>query len=1005
VLPIASVAAAIVGSQLGPVWIAATLAIAMVAASWLIRSERLLRRTGRMGAATTTGIGDPSSATIVVGGDGRVRFANGSAARLLGYDAGALSGTALRELVAPSDSAAILGLLVGSPGSRSSVDSRMRTADGAWLEVELDIATQTDGSLSRLIISVHDVSRWKLLEAKLTSLAFHDSLTQLPNRALLIDRLDHALGRRRRHARGTAILFIDLDDFKTVNESLGHVEADAVLILVAERLLGCVRPEDTASRFGGDEFAILLDDVDEGEASIVAARVIAALEPPFALSDQSIRLGGSVGIAHSSAGLTRSVDMLRAADAAMYLAKESGKNQFRMFEPAMQDVSSNRLSLGMDLRDGIERGEFYLNYQPIVGLPDGAVVGMEALVRWSHPERGLISPNEFIPIAEKTGLILPIGEFVLREACRQARSWQLGRSHQSPVTVSVNLSGVQLQHPGLVAAVSLALEDSGLPPELLTLEITESVMAHENETTARRLRQLKGLGVSLAIDDFGTGYSSLSYLRRFPIDAVKIDKSFVDDVAEEDRAEGLARGIVQLAHSIETTAVAEGVETEAQLERLILMGCDRAQGFLFARPMDAREANEYVLGQSIISLWVGHVGPELDIIKSVVADFERLNPDLKVEVVGAASEERIQAALVSDDPPTVVSSFESDTLGSSRSVERLVDLAPYMIRDGIAEADFVPATLTYTGDHRGRWALPVLADTYGLLFNRTLLAAAGVDQPPRTIAELTESAKRLTVRNSDGSLQVVGFDPTIGFYENNLATFGHLFGAGWQTGGRSSLALDPAWAKLLRWQRELADWYGLDDLAAFHAEVGDEFSPTNAFQAGRLAMCLDGEWRVAFVAVEAEELDYGTAPLPVDSCVPELYGSGYINGSVIGIPINARHRESGWSLVKYLATDEAALAKLSNGLRNVPSTRASLHSLALVPDGRFAVFLDIFGHARSASAPMTPIGADYQRLLDELGTQWQVGAVPDLQAALERLDRQIDKQIQVASDPGGSRAA
>ncbi len=374
-------------------------------------------------------------------------------------------------------------------------------------------------------------------------------------------------------------------------------------------------------------------------------------------------------------------------------------------------------------------------------------------------------------------------------------------------------------------------------------------------------------------------------------------------------------------------------------------------------------------------------------------------------MTGGATDDRIQAAIDGEDPPTVVSSFESDVFGSSRSVSKLVDLSTYMERDGIVEADFIAATLGYTGDERGRWALPVLADTYGLLFNRTLFANAGVSEPPRTIGELTELAKRLTIRNPDGSLRIVGFDPTIGFYENTLATLGHLFGARWRADGRSSLASDPAWQKLLRWQNELVDWYGRDNLAAFHEQVGDEFSTTNAFQVGRLAMCLDGEWRVAFIAIEAEELDYGTAPLPVDDTRPELYGSGYINGSVIGIPLNARHRDAGWALVKYLATDESALAKLSNGLRNVPSTRASLRSPSLVPDDRFAVFLDIFGHDRSASAPMTPIGSDYQGMFDELATRWQAGDIPDLGAGLRELDLAIDERIRAATIELGTRAA
>jgi diguanylate cyclase (GGDEF)-like protein/PAS domain S-box-containing protein len=977
----------------GTVIAAALAALRLGRGSWRIALPSVRRGS----AAPRAWIHEGPSPTLVVGPDGQIRFGSETAAALLGYPMGSLETETLATLVSPTDAAAIRAIGDGPRGGRDRRDSNVRKGDGTWLPVELDIVNLTDDpTVGGLLVAVHDVSRWKLLEASLTDLAFHDALTRLPNRALFINRLEHALGRRRRHTRGTGVLFVDLDDFKTVNDSLGHVDADAALMMVADRLLASIRPDDTPGRLGGDEFAVLLDDVDEADAEVVAQRILRALEAPFVLSQRSIRIGGSIGIAHTAAGLLSSSDLLRAADIAMYHAKEAGKNQVAVFDASMQDASSERLSLGIDLRGAIDRGEFVLHYQPIVALPDRTVVAMEALIRWVHPERGIISPAEFIPIAERTGLMVPIGEWVVREACRQARAWQIARPGQPPISVNVNVSGVQLQHPGLVAAVSLALEDADLLPELLTIEITESVIARETDATSRRLRQLKGLGVGLAIDDFGTGYSSLSYLRRFPIEVVKIDKSFLDGIADDPAAGALTRGIVQLAHSLRTTTVAEGVETEAQLKRLIKMRCDRAQGFLFARPMDARAATEYVVGRTILSLWVGHVGPELTIIRSVVADFERLHPDIQIDLVGGVTDERIQAALEAADPPAVVSSFEAETFGSTTSVGKMVDLSPFLARDGIVDGDFIEATLAYTGDERGRWALPVLADTYGLLFNRAMFAETGIGEPPRTFDALTALAKRLTVRNPDGSLRVVGFDPTIGFYENSMSTFGHLFGARWRTDGRSSLATDPAWTRLLEWQRDLVDWYGRDDLAAFHAQNGDEFSTANAFQAGRLAMCLDGEWRVAFIAVEAEELDYGTAPLPVDGGRPELFGSGYINGSVIGIPRRARHREAAWGLVRYLATDEAALAKLSNGLRNVPSTRASLRSPILVPDERFAVFLDIFAHARSASAPMTPIGSSYQAMFEAVGLAWQDGAIDDLGAALRDLDAAIDGRIDEA---------
>ena len=513
------------------------------------------------------------------------------------------------------------------------------------------------------------------------------------------------------------------------------------------------------------------------------------------------------------------------------------------------------------------------------------MTGVEALVRWAHPVRGLVPPLEFIPLAERTGLIIPLGEWVLREACRQAQAWQLARPDKPPLMMSVNLSGVQLRHPGLVATVSLALEDSGLPPELLTLEITESVLAHETEEVVRRLRQLKGLGVCLAIDDFGTGYSSLSYLRRFPIDMVKIDKTFVDGIATGTDEAALARAIVKLAHSLKIKTVAEGVELEGQAKGLSRMGSDQAQGFYFARPMDVEQATAHLVGHTTLTLWVGHSGHELEVIKSVVADFEVANPGLRVEVTGAVSGDRIVSALAGGTAPNVVSSFESDNFGVYFTDGGLIDLGPYMARDGIDEGLLTDATQSYTRRSGKRWALPMLADTYGLFVNEAQLSGLGVSAPPRTTDELADLARRLTTRNPDGSLRVVGFNPMIGFYENSIAILGQMFGARWSDdAGRSTIASDPAWARMLTWQKALVDWYGHADLVAFEAAAGREFTPNNAFHAGRLAMCLDGEWRVAFLAAEAAGLAYGASPVPGRPGHGRVYGSGYINGSVIGIP-------------------------------------------------------------------------------------------------------------------------
>ena len=943
-------------------------------------------------------VANASDPTIVLDDSGTIRSVSPSLTSALGYTPETLVNVGIDHIVSPPDVASILAMLSATElPSGARTECRVRHRDGRWLTVEA-VGVRVGGEEDRtLLLALHDVTKWKALEEQLTRQAFHDSLTGLANRALFIDLLENALGRRRYHARGAAVLFLDLDDFKTVNDSLGHVEGDILIGQVGARLAEAVRPGDTAARFGGDEFALLLDDVDEDQAVSIATRALAALNRPFELSDRPVRIGATVGIALSSPALPTATAMLRAADIAMYSAKGSGKGRFRVFEPAMYDAAAERLQLGVDIRGAVERGEFVVHYQPTVDLPGATVTGMEALVRWAHPERGLIQPDDFIPLAESTGLIIPLGEWVLREACKQARAWQRARGVRPPLVVTVNLSGVQLAGTSLVAAVSLALEDSGLPPELLVLEITESVMAHETEETVRRLRQLKGLGVGIAIDDFGTGYSSLSYLRRFPVDMVKIDKSFIAAITSGADGQALVRAIIRLAHGLKVKTVAEGVELEAQARRLSRMGCDQAQGFYFGRAMDALEATAYVVGHTTINLWVGHSGHELDVIKDVVADFEDANPGLRVHVVGSISDARIIAALKISDGPNVVCSVESDNFGTYSSSGGFVDLRAYMERDGIDLNLLTEATQAYTRLDGKQWALPMLADTYGLYFNKKLFADEGLDRPPRTISELTDYAKRLTRRNPDGSLRVVGFNPLIDFYENSLPIFGHMFGARWSdSAGRSALAADPAWARLLRWQKELIDWYGYEDLVRFVADVGQEFTPANAFQMGKLAMNIDGEWRVAFLATEAPHLDYGAAPYPVDDAAPDLYGSGYINGSVIGIPTGAGYLEESWKLVRYLATDDRALAKLSNGLRNVPSTKSSLRSPELVPDERFAIFLEIFAHPRSGSTPITVVGSAYQDLLAIFSAEWQAGQVTDLESGLRMVDRNTDAHIEKA---------
>jgi diguanylate cyclase (GGDEF)-like protein len=423
--------------------------------------------------------------------------------------------------------------------------------------------------------------------------AFNDSLTGLPNRALLLDRLEVALARAEREDQPVSVLFLDLDGFKVVNDSLGHVAGDRLLIDVARRLSGCLRRGDTAARIGGDEFAILLADIGNPDrAPRVAERVIAALGEPFTVLGREVFVSASIGIAH---GQNDAQNLLRNADVAMYRAKRSGEaGAYATFEPSMHAAVVERLEIEADLRRAIERNELVLHYQPIVELVSGRVVGLEALLRWTHPRRGLVMPFEFIPLAEETGLIVDLGRWVLHEACRQAARWRNDPQTGRP-WVSVNLSGLQLLDGSLDAEVAAALADSGLDAAGLTLEITETVLVQDVAAAVDRLEILRALGVSIAIDDFGTGYSSLRYIRRFPADVLKIAKPFVDGLHDESDA-ALVRTIIALADSLGLRTVAEGVEDREQLARLCDLGCALGQGYLFARPLAPEDVTDLLHG-------------------------------------------------------------------------------------------------------------------------------------------------------------------------------------------------------------------------------------------------------------------------------------------------------------------------------------------------------------------------------------------------------------------------
>ncbi len=485
-------------------------------------------------------------------------------------------------------------VMAAEPGTVAGVVLGMhQRKDGTTFPVEVRLSGVDYGGRRLILASCRDLTERRTLEGRLAHQAFHDSLTGLPNRALFADRLEHALARAERRGGKVAVLFLDLDNFKYVNDSLGHDAGDRLLAAAAGRLEGCVRPGDTVARLGGDEFAVLLEEVgDAGEATRVARRAVEALSGLFDLGGREVFVGTSVGIALGEAGRERPDDLLRKADMALYEAKRGGKARYALFDPEAERRSVRRLELENGLRRAIERDEFRVCYQPVVSLKTGRIAGFEALIRWEHPERGLVHPGEFIPLAEENGLIVPIGRLVLRDACRHAKEWQGVCPAGSPPAVSVNLSARQLSHPDLVGVVEGALDEAGLDPGRLILEVTESVLVEDEGRHADTLRELRELGVRFAIDDFGTGYSSLSYLRRLPTGLLKLDGSFVGSIGESPGEEDLVllSGVIGIAHGLGLTVCAEGVETAEQAARLRELGCDLAQGHHFSRPLTGEAA-------------------------------------------------------------------------------------------------------------------------------------------------------------------------------------------------------------------------------------------------------------------------------------------------------------------------------------------------------------------------------------------------------------------------------
>ncbi|HEU4348008.1 MAG TPA: EAL domain-containing protein [Actinoplanes sp.] len=552
-------------------------------------SEEVTRRNSETYFRTL--VLNTSDVILIVDEEDRIRYASPSATGVLGRDP---VGVVLHDVLHPVDRGRLSDLLDAvraGRGTEHGID--FRAMDRRRTEVTCEIHCRdlrADQSVAGLVITMRDVTERRQLERELTHQAFHDSLTGLANRVLFADRLDHALARGARDGSVVGVLFIDLDDFKIVNDTLGHAVGDQLLMAVGDRIAGALRADDTAARLGGDEFAALVENVqDPGAVEETASRILAALAAPIPVDGQELQAVASIGITTTPEADT-AAELLRQADLALYVAKGAGKNQWRRYQSHLHGAMVERLELRSALDHAVNEGHFLLQYQPIVDLATGEAAGFEALVRWHHPQRGVIAPDQFIEVAEESGLIVPMGRWVLDQALHTVAQWRRALPRARSPYVSVNVSVRQFRHEGFVEQVRASLDYAGVPPQALMLEITETLLMGDDEQIWADLAVLREIGVRIAIDDFGTGYSSLGYLRQRPIDVVKIDKTFIDGIVDDPQQATLVSGIVSLARSLNLTVIAEGIESRRHRAVLIGLGCPLGQGYLYSSPVGATEA-------------------------------------------------------------------------------------------------------------------------------------------------------------------------------------------------------------------------------------------------------------------------------------------------------------------------------------------------------------------------------------------------------------------------------